>query len=329
MAGIAVGLVGCNGDVAPITTHLLVLVASIFFGTIGVWFSLTLCHQRLSNAVTRGRIGPGEAHSVRLPEKQLENGMHVDEINENWHAAMRWHPRAFLGAWLGDKELLETGILADVTIICGTREFKAHSVILASRCKWFRTALMGRFREAQTKVIEFPELHPDAIKIVLNWIYTHLDKCDGLSCLESWDYHGSIMTMFHTWRAAHYLMLDDLTEKTEQVFPKHLGYFLNRLFSLAKGEDGYDEIVLDLERIINHVYELNNDTLRESLVDTIIWHDPKVMEIASIQSLISEVAEFREDLLKGTVRRVNQEKDEKDKRIKELESFLQIGSGDW
>lgn len=42
-----------------------------------------------------------------------------------------------------DIRLLETGNLADATIVCGDRTWNVHRVILTPRCQWFKTAFLN------------------------------------------------------------------------------------------------------------------------------------------------------------------------------------------
>lgn len=44
-----------------------------------------------------------------------------------------------------DKELLQSGLFADGTVICQGRTWKVHRALMASRLKFFKAAFCGQF----------------------------------------------------------------------------------------------------------------------------------------------------------------------------------------
>ncbi|RYP24176.1 hypothetical protein DL765_000671 [Monosporascus sp. GIB2] len=70
------------------------------------------------------------------------------------------------------KDILESGFLADVTLKCGSREWKLHKLILATRSRWFKAALCGNFLEAQSNEITLRDMDPTVLDWAVSWIYT-------------------------------------------------------------------------------------------------------------------------------------------------------------
>jgi hypothetical protein len=51
-----------------------------------------------------------------------------------------------------DVQLFESGNLADSVIVCGTRKWYVHKLILSSRCKWFKAAFYGNLIVSSTLI---------------------------------------------------------------------------------------------------------------------------------------------------------------------------------
>ena len=59
----------------------------------------------------------------------------------------------------------------------GNCVIKAHRVILASRCRWFRQALLSGMREAIDRKITLPDCSPALLNLFLRFLYgDNLDK---------------------------------------------------------------------------------------------------------------------------------------------------------
>ncbi|KAI1390819.1 BTB/POZ protein [Hypoxylon trugodes] len=72
-----------------------------------------------------------------------------------------------LGRWL-----LEPEMFSDVAVKCGASTWKLHKSHLCSKSHWFRTALTGGFKEAQTSVITIDESDPELLFVAITWMYT-------------------------------------------------------------------------------------------------------------------------------------------------------------
>ncbi|KAI1495834.1 BTB/POZ protein [Biscogniauxia marginata] len=71
-----------------------------------------------------------------------------------------------------DERLLNSGILADVEVICGDKTWKLHKAIICPRSKYFEKAFTGKFTEAQTNRIIVQDQHPIHMNWVVYFIYT-------------------------------------------------------------------------------------------------------------------------------------------------------------
>ncbi|KAF2220526.1 BTB/POZ protein, partial [Elsinoe ampelina] len=60
---------------------------------------------------------------------------------------------------------------SDVTICFGDRQFYAHKVILASRSEYFKSMFTNAFKESNQRTITLEDDDPEALEIMLNWMY--------------------------------------------------------------------------------------------------------------------------------------------------------------
>ncbi|KAI1261129.1 hypothetical protein F5Y18DRAFT_431432 [Xylariaceae sp. FL1019] len=280
-----------NSVLALVAQHWTLETATMSYVLLGICFVSAWCYQPVRR-IRAGKVNPG-------PQQDCQRADFMDLLDEKLAVAAVWNARALDAAYFGDKELLKTGFLSDTTILCGAREWKVHSNILASRSKWFRTALLGPFREAKTKVIDLSYLKPDAIVVVLNWIYIQLDIYLGLGNMYDPDYRGTLMIMCHTWEAARYLMLDDLRVKVEELFEEQLRFNLDKIcYSDERGQQR-EKWLHDVIDAAKHVYESDIEILRKHIVSTMLSEDMKPMQIPAIQILVDDIPKLRDDLLMG------------------------------
>ncbi|KAI9832043.1 MAG: hypothetical protein M1819_004587 [Sarea resinae] len=66
----------------------------------------------------------------------------------------------------------ETGQYSDLTIICGSRQFKVHRNIVCPQSKFFEVACNSGFKEASTGEILLPEDDPNEIEHLIAYLYT-------------------------------------------------------------------------------------------------------------------------------------------------------------
>lgn len=68
--------------------------------------------------------------------------------------------------------ILSEGKGSDFTLKAGEHEFSAHKIILESRSEYFSKMLQQDMEETRTGVVNIKNIHPDAIKAVLSFIYS-------------------------------------------------------------------------------------------------------------------------------------------------------------
>ncbi|PWW74711.1 POZ domain-containing protein [Tuber magnatum] len=68
--------------------------------------------------------------------------------------------------------LRENEVLCDVTMIAPPQTFKAHKIVLASVCDYWRSMFTSKFMESSTTEISLQD-YPSTIKVLLDYIYTH------------------------------------------------------------------------------------------------------------------------------------------------------------
>lgn len=75
-------------------------------------------------------------------------------------------------------KLMESGAFSDVTIQVGQKLFKAHKVILATRCEYFNRMFSSDFKESISQEIQLEDIEPDIFEVVLSFIYSNKIPCD-------------------------------------------------------------------------------------------------------------------------------------------------------
>uniref|UniRef100_T1IUD9 BTB domain-containing protein n=1 Tax=Strigamia maritima TaxID=126957 RepID=T1IUD9_STRMM len=70
-------------------------------------------------------------------------------------------------------QLRDTGLMSDVTIVCGSQTFKAHKIILVASSGYFYNIFTNKLKK-DVKHLAMTDITPDILKIILDYIYTGL-----------------------------------------------------------------------------------------------------------------------------------------------------------
>lgn len=70
------------------------------------------------------------------------------------------------------EEMLSDTRLSDVTFVIGSRQFKAHKTILATRSKVFEAMFAHQTSENLTNRVVIEDIEPDVFRVLLHFIYT-------------------------------------------------------------------------------------------------------------------------------------------------------------
>ena len=72
----------------------------------------------------------------------------------------------------GLKDLRESGLLADVTLVVDKVQFGAHRAVLASCSAYFRSMFTSEMKESSQNIIEIHGITATGLKEILDYIYT-------------------------------------------------------------------------------------------------------------------------------------------------------------
>ncbi len=78
-------------------------------------------------------------------------------------------PKFDLSKVLNDARLKET--FTDISLVCGSLEFKVHRVVLASQSAFFNTRFEERW-QTQDKKVDMSDLSPSLLKAIISYVYT-------------------------------------------------------------------------------------------------------------------------------------------------------------
>ncbi|KAF5620787.1 kelch repeat and BTB domain protein [Fusarium sp. NRRL 52700] len=67
-------------------------------------------------------------------------------------------------------DVLETGELSDLTIICGNTRHRVHKLILSTGSRFFKVACTGIYKESDGE-INLPDDHPAAVRKMIGYLY--------------------------------------------------------------------------------------------------------------------------------------------------------------
>ncbi|KAI0995926.1 hypothetical protein K3495_g12255 [Podosphaera aphanis] len=212
-------------------------------------------------------------------------------------------------SWNGVAKLFNDPKYSDVTIQISDVIFFAHRNVICSQSKYFEAALQEgsqQFLEAGTRSIVFKEGSGAAYWRVLEYLYTG-DYSDSLSTAQFIE-DPELIKDVRVHALADMFLIDDLKELAETKLEKKLQ---------NRQADAYT-IVVDCAREIYENTQKSDYKIRNMVVDCLIRFGqsridnrsysssskPSQMfsELNGIRKLISDVGEFADDYLLGTLR---------------------------
>ena len=93
---------------------------------------------------------------AQVKKKRRETELAKQSKEEHYSSSSKW-------------EL--NGKFTNATIKCGSREFRVHRFIVASRCSFFEICFERQWKEREECVVTFGDDDPDALAAVLQYIY--------------------------------------------------------------------------------------------------------------------------------------------------------------
>ncbi|KAI1166641.1 hypothetical protein F5B18DRAFT_605123 [Nemania serpens] len=96
---------------------------------------------------------------------------------------------------------------ADVVVHCGDKTWNLHGAVLATRCEWFRAALLGGFQEGQARTIRIEEFEEKWISFLIEYIYLGGTPEPPYQEGQDLSYFATCMTIFDL---ADYFLLPEL-----------------------------------------------------------------------------------------------------------------------
>ncbi|KAK7702611.1 Kelch-like protein 5 [Diaporthe eres] len=193
-----------------------------------------------------------------------------------------------------DIRLLESGDLADATIVCGDRTWKVHKLILSSRNKWFKAAFHGSMVEATSGKVVLEEQDPDLIEILLRFIYAldiDVPKLRG----------GKDMPAFciQLFRLGDFFLLDELKEKATAELKAYIENTLT--FVDAETSDGQSpKWVAEILHALEEAYkDGSTKPILKTLLEFVCLNKDKIFRFGDAIALIDKIPEMARDLIKS------------------------------
>ncbi|KAK2609394.1 hypothetical protein N8I77_002891 [Diaporthe amygdali] len=166
-----------------------------------------------------------------------------------------------------DLKLLETGNFADIEIICRGRTFKVHKAVVCSRSLWFEKALTGGFAEAATGKVKIDEEEPEAIEVMLRYIYG--GAVDMVKETSNEQVFKSCVDMY---RAAHFLLLSPLLPRIRRRLGGYCDQKLKQLCTRSSGTEstGTKLWAADLATAIRATYKADIKVFKKIFME-FVW----------------------------------------------------------
>ncbi|XP_055355880.1 kelch-like ECH-associated protein 1 [Paramacrobiotus metropolitanus] len=84
------------------------------------------------------------------------------------------------------QRLLESQTLSDCTLVCAGQQFAVHRALLAGQSPVFAAMFQSDMQEKSTGICKINDISPDALKTVIQFVYTRADVTAGGSLMELW-----------------------------------------------------------------------------------------------------------------------------------------------
>lgn len=125
------------------------------------------CHRQYFEQTRDQRQG-GRTYNFDKKNTFLEVKLDIEIFSRNHDVSFgkKVYPEVLLKKVLGDPKF------SDVTLVSETKEFKCHKVILAAMSPVFDRMFEADMKEADTGVVDIPDISPKIIDMLLTFIYT-------------------------------------------------------------------------------------------------------------------------------------------------------------
>ncbi|KAK7713708.1 hypothetical protein SLS63_012023 [Diaporthe eres] len=218
-----------------------------------------------------------------------------------------------------DIRLLESGDLADATIVCGDRTWKVHKLILSSRNKWFKKAFFGDFaelQEAASSKIEFQEQDPDLIDAMLRFIYSTGKNQENKTFVSE---SGSETLTFKTdidipklqdgidtpalcvriFRLGDFFLINDLKTKATTELNAHLYENLFFFFDFKPSDGQTPKWLTEIVHGLDEAYkDRSTESMSEILIEFVYIIKEHLFRHAEAVALLDKIPEMGRDLMK-------------------------------
>jgi len=178
-------------------------------------------------------------------------------------------------------------LFADVDIVLESSDgtlstpFSAHRAILASRCPYFKTLLLGDFADSHLDrfTLPSPPFSPASLVFVLGYMYS--------GTLDFSNRTFNLDTVFETWRCAAFLSMSTLQDELEgrivaMVTPQRAP----RIYQFAHSPDVNSNLVATtaLPLVVDHFEE----TWATPYIGTLEF-DPQMELVTKVRSLVTPI----------------------------------------
>ncbi|KAG6358049.1 hypothetical protein INS49_013933 [Diaporthe citri] len=204
-----------------------------------------------------------------------------------------------------DLELFESGVLADVEVKCGDHTWKLHKVILCTRSTFFKSALMGAFKESETGIVTLKKREQCDVGCFLKFIYT-----GSIDLQDSYPGDDALVALMRIWKTADFFChgsLCKLAVHAANDYAKEHAQVFCTAFPGADHDKEMDEIIeQSFKPAVRFVYS-------EEMKDFVSTFVPiyKRLATASVhrlsnseafQTLLREVPQFAAELVTSLMR---------------------------